>query len=619
MDLKKRHFKLKFKFRLFLSVAGIFLFIALFVSLLFSMTSLKNAKENDYRGSAMVLERISSQIASLYEQMDVAATSITKNSTLRGTVLNLNIRDSQLTQQQMMEELEKTRTIQKTLINMMFSPIISNVLLYNRNLDYFYYTGLYLHDEGLLKRALSSDRSFEQLMETRYDQLYLGPHLSPWSGDDKVVLSAIRNFSDITTTQDTLVEIQVPYAHLDSICRQESFGDEKEIVILDSACRQIYPYEEAVTVLPPETIDHIVAQFEDGVPDFYSDEYAYYGSSILNNRFHVLLVSNQSTLAQYRKQNATNTILAVILILTTTCAIIFVIISIVSKPLNQMIRYINALSLDQDAPLNLSSDFLDEFELINSSFNQMLVKLKDSIKEVYEAQIRESNANLAALQAQINPHFLYNALNSISAASEIYGSEVTSRMCQQFSSMMRYITSSSPEAKLTEEIRHTRNYLDFMKISYDGSFDYTIDAPLETANLFLPRLTIEPLVENCFKHGFRECLPPWHITISCAIEGASWFIRIADNGSGFSPEALSDFQEFKDAYGSRKTADLYRDLEIDGLGLKNIYGRLFLYFNGNVDMYIENGGSRALCVSRPDNQNSPGGCLITIRGEITHD
>ena len=189
MDLKKRHFKLKFKFRLFLSVAGIFLFIALFVSLLFSMTSLKNAKENDYRGSAMVLERISSQIASLYEQMDVAATSITKNSTLRGTVLNLNIRDSQLTQQQMMEELEKTRTIQKTLINMMFSPIISNVLLYNRNLDYFYYTGLYLHDEGLLKRALSSDRSFEQLMEARYDQLYLGPHLSPWSGDDKVVLA----------------------------------------------------------------------------------------------------------------------------------------------------------------------------------------------------------------------------------------------------------------------------------------------------------------------------------------------------------------------------------------------------------------------------------------------
>ena len=583
MDLKKRHFKLKFKFRLFLSVAGIFLFIALFVSLLFSMTSLKNAKENDYRGSAMVLERISSQIASLYEQMDVAATSITKNSTLRGTVLNLNIRDSQLTQQQMMEELEKTRTIQKTLINMMFSPIISNVLLYNRNLDYFYYTGLYLHDEGLLKRALSSDRSFEQLMEARYDQLYLGPHLSPWSGDDKVVLSAIRNFSDITTTQDTLVEIQVPYAHLDSICRQESFGDEKEIVILDSAFRQIYPYEEAVTVLPPETIDHIVAQFEDGVPDFYSDEYAYYGSSILNNRFHVLLVSNQSTLAQYRKQNATNTILAVFLILTTTCAIIFVIISIVSKPLNQMICYINALSLDQDAPLNLSSDFLDEFELINSSFNQMLVKLKDSIKEVYEAQIRESNANLAALQAQINPHFLYNTLDMIKSMAELYGALQVSEMIMALSKLFRYATHTDGVlVTIREELENLSSYMTIVNARFGGRIAFAARVPEELLAEPIVKVCLQPLVENSISHGLGSGRAGGRIAVTVKKEEGIMTVTVEDNGGGIQPERLAEIR------GRLERRERVEEESGRGnVGLKNIHDRIRLYYGDVYGIVID--------------------------------
>ena len=122
------------------------------------MTSLKNAKENDYRGSAMVLERISSQIASLYEQMDVAATSITKefHAAGYGAEFEYPVIPSSPSSRLMGGAGKAKGQSRRRLINMMFSPIISNVLLYNRNLDYFYYTGLYLHDEGLLKRALSS-------------------------------------------------------------------------------------------------------------------------------------------------------------------------------------------------------------------------------------------------------------------------------------------------------------------------------------------------------------------------------------------------------------------------------------------------------------------------------
>lgn len=171
------------------------------------------------------------------------------------------------------------------------------------------------------------------------------------------------------------------------------------------------------------------------------------------------------------------------------------------RPLNQLIYQVNKLSLDSDTKLTLPSDTFNEFEILNTSLNQMVVKLKASIQEIYELEIRESNANLAALQAQVDPHFLYNALNSISAASEVYGSDVTTVMCQDLSSMMRYVTSKKTEVPLIEELTHTKNYLEFMKISNDTNFDYIIDAPRELYDLLIPRLSIQPFAENSFR-GF---------------------------------------------------------------------------------------------------------------------
>lgn len=606
MGKKETHFKLKFKFRLFLSVAAVFFIIALLVSWLFSATSFRNARLNEITNSRMVVERISSQVEALYGQMDVAATSITKNPTLQSIVLNLNIRDSAVSQKHFTEELEKTRTIQKTLINLMFSPTISNVLLYNRDLNYFYYTGIYLPDKAFLEHSLALDRSAEQIAKSGTDVIYLGPHLSPWSKENKTVLSVIRSFSDFSTTRSTMVEVQVPYSQLDSICRQDTFGNEKQIAILDFAGSLAYPYEEHVSVLPEDTMETIKAQISSGVQEAYGNSYAYYAVPILDGQFYVTLLSNQTSLKKFQADNRKNIAATVLLILTAAYAIIFAVISFISNPLKEMIGYINDISLDQDTSLQLSSDFLDEFELINTSFNQMVEKLKESIKQVYESRLRESNANLAALQAQINPHFLYNALNSISAASEIYGSEVTTKMCQQFSSMMRYITSTSGQAKLAEEIGHTKNYLDFMKISYDGSFDYGVILPLEMHTLFLPRLTIQPLVENSFKHGFRECLPPYHIDIVCKMADSRWSIEITDNGSGFSQEALTAFYQFQASFGARAGNALYLDLDIDGLGLKNIYGRLYSYFEGGIEFIIENR------IGEP-------GCRITLKGEMIDD
>ena len=581
-----------FKTKLFLSVGILFLTLTLIVSLLFSRTSIQNTITNERTSSDIILERISTQIDSLYEQMNIAATSITKNPSLRSIVLNLNTSESE-TAQAYISQLQQERTIQTALGNMMFSPIISNVILYNREKNYFYYTGTYYDDMDYVDQVLSTDRAAESFNTDSV--IYRAPAHRPWTLDERMVLSVLRNFADAATTQDTIVEIQVSSQRLKDLCTQDTFRDEKEILIFDSDGRMVYPYDRGITTLPVDSVAEIQSQIRAGENRYYSYDYAYYARQSDTTGFTVVLISNNETVHRQTRTYIFTTVITVLLTLILTLGIIFTLITQFTRPLNQLIYQVNKLSLDSDTKLTLPSDTFNEFEILNTSLNQMVVKLKASIQEIYELEIRESNANLAALQAQVDPHFLYNALNSISAASEVYGSDVTTVMCQDLSSMMRYVTSKKTEVPLIEELTHTKNYLEFMKISNDTNFDYIIDAPRELYDLLIPRLSIQPFAENSFRHGFKNTLPPWHLSLVCRADPDGWEIEITDNGGGFSQDALSHISE---------EPMEATELEINGLGLNNTFSRLSLYFGEQFSYKVEN-------LSR--------GCRITLKGAFKHD
>ena len=161
--------------------------------------------------------------------------------------------------------------------------------------------------------------------------------------------------------------------------------------------------------------------------------------------------------------------------------------------------------------------------------------------------------------------------------------------------MMRYVTSKKTEVPLIEELTHTKNYLEFMKISNDTNFDYIIDAPRELYDLLIPRLSIQPFAENSFRHGFKNTLPPWHLSLVCRAAPDGWEIEITDNGGGFSQDALSHISE---------EPMEATELEINGLGLNNTFSRLSLYFGEQFSYKVEN-------LSR--------GCRITLKGAFKHD
>lgn len=589
---KTNHQNIPFKTKLLRDLSFIFVVLSLMLSSFFSFISIRSTIENEKKSSEIILERISTQIDTLYEQMDIAATSITKNPALKEVVLNFNIMDN-TSSREYMQKLQQERTIQNILGNMMFSSIISNVMLYNSRRDYFYYTGLYLSDRSYIDQALEKNTAAS--LFPNGNTLYTSPAQSSWTPSEQMVISALKNFSDTATTKDTIVEIQVSSSLLDDLCTQDSFGTEKEILILDSQHHIVFPYSSEIKVLKPDKINHILKQIRTGTNKHFHFSYSFHSFYSQDTGFTILLLSNNQTLHNQMFSYICTTLGVLLLVLLTTLYIVFMVIGRVTNPLNQLISYVNTLSQQEDTNLLLPPDSLDEFEILRTSLDQMVSHLRASIQENYELQIRESSANLAALQAQIDPHFLYNALNSISAASEIYGSQVTTKMCQEFSSMMRYVTSRRQVVTLIDELSHTRNYLEFMKSSNDGNSDYTIEADPALYDLPIPKLSIQPFVENSFKHGFKSSMPPWIVHIRCECSFGHWKIEISDNGAGFTEEALLAITHAPVAFHT---------LEVHGLGLNNTFSRLSLHYGSGFSFTAE---------------NTLPGCRILLKGDFNYD
>lgn len=576
-----------FKQRLFIAVTFIVSSMFLLGFFIYRYITLGNIRENEESTNEVILERVSIQIDNLYNEMDIASSALIYNSSLKDKLFSINSTENFTSD---FDYIQKRQSIEQILGSMLFFPNISNIFLYNIDLNYFFYSGNYMKDLSYINKSLSENTYLNYLNKDITKQ-FLPPHISPWIPEDTSVISLYRNFPDNVLLAKNILEIQIPYRILDDICKQSSFKSDKEIIILDDSFNLVYPIDKDVTVINNDKLNMLIQDLKNSTPTMYNDIYSNRDFSFFLRKssytnLNIILLSNNKYLRNQSNISLMFTIAITILLLGV---ILFLTLSIFKRllaPLNELINHINSLNIEPDKKLSLNVNGVDEFNIINDSFNNMVDKLKESTALVYETQIKEVEASFRALQSQVNPHFIYNTLNSISAASDIYGSEVTQKMCQELSLMLRYTTSKDTETKLIDEINHTKNYLELMKISHMGDFDYDLDISIETYDFKLPKLIIQPIVENCFKHGFKAIVPPWHISIKTEVLKNCYRIVIKDNGPGFDANSLEEFVNFKEINKENSYLYAYKELSIGGLGLKNIYSRLAILYKDDFSFTV---------------------------------
>lgn len=241
-------------------------------------------------------------------------------------------------------------------------------------------------------------------------------------------------------------------------------------------------------------------------------------------------------------------------------------------------------TLSEDITTDISTNII-EFKTLNQAFQKMQVKLKASLARQLLLQNQEMQSKMLALQSQMNPHFLYNSLSTLQAmAAENMNKEII-MMCQTISKLLRYISSDKDSlVSLKDELNHTLDYLKCMEMRYEGDLFYTVNLSEELLAIQLPKLSLQPLVENAIKF-ISQTNPPWQIHIEGSIENAIWKISVIDNGTGFSEEKLLDIQE---KINHINTTNLLPSLELNGMGLMNIYIRFKILYQNDVIFILDN-------------------------------
>ena len=239
---------------------------------------------------------------------------------------------------------------------------------------------------------------------------------------------------------------------------------------------------------------------------------------------------------------------------------------------------------------NLRAKEAGAYELreVTRQFNAMLDQIDQLMAAIRRQEETTRQYELQALSSQINPHFLYNTLDTIIWMAEFQDSQ---RVVQVTKSLATYFRLALNQGKdlisLSDEINHVRQYLFIQKQRYGDKLEYEIDEDSTFDNLVLPKLVLQPLVENALYHGIKEKDGRGHIRVSVQKQDSGLVIRIEDNGVGF-----------QDAGDSSQS-----QLKRGGVGLQNVDQRLKLHFGDNYQMKINSAPEKGTTVEIYINRN----------------
>ncbi len=423
-------------------------------------------------------------------------------------------------------------------------------------------------DQDWFKSALNKSDNLKFSLP-HVQNLFSGKH------DWVVSLSRVIYFYKGNERVRGVLLVDMNYSTIGQLCQSISIGKRGYMYIVDSDNNIIYhPEQQLINIgLKSENREDYLGSYIEN-----TDE----GKQLITiktvnyTNWKVVAVAYMSEILDF-KQTSTNFIGWILFVSIILIMLIFGFISAkISHPIKQLEE---SMKMVEAGDFNIYIDVKgeDEVERLSTAFNLMISKVRYLMAQIVIEQEAKRKSELNALQAQINPHFLYNTLDSIVWMAENEKNEGVITMVTALARLFRISISRGKNIiTVQEEMEHAKNYLIIQKIRYKNKFEFEIMVEKEVLEYKTLKLILQPLIENSIYHGIEYMVDKGYIKISACISNGKLLYEISDDGLGIEPEKLKHLLAYKE-----------KDNAGSGVGVKNVHERIQLTYGTEFGLEIQ--------------------------------
>lgn len=437
-----------------------------------------------------------------------------------------------------------------------------------------------------LKGRILKNLSFIQRESGREDRLLISePHAETLLENYYPWVVSIRKDLETGDGKKHAVVLDVRFSQIANYVDEVGIGQHGYCFIMDKKGNIVYhPQQQLIySGLKSEQTD-ILTRAGDGT--LVKKNVIYSIRSLDNCDWRIVGVSYIDELVTVKVRGAMQILLVMIaFVLVTVFLSSFLLTHMISHPIQSLVKAMKDFEADAEEfsyqPVHGSKEMI----ALSDSFGHMVGRIQDLMEKVRREEITLRKTELKALQAQINPHFLYNTLDAIGWMCEEERSKDAVEMVNALARLFRISISKGHELiPIGKEVEHARSYLMIQNFRYKNQFTYSFDIEEECLPYLCNKITLQPIIENAIYHGINRMVDEGEIRIRIYGEGDDIVFSVSDNGVGMSKEQCGSI--LKSEPGDQT-----------GIGIKNVNDRIKIYFGEEYGITIESEPDEGTCVS----------------------
>ncbi len=419
------------------------------------------------------------------------------------------------------------------------------------------------------------------IAELDFYEIHKGEGAEVWLGNtdikNTIILSrSIYSVKTLEHLSDLVICIQEEY--LSSLLFETLSFDKGEIYIIDGSGRIIIDEDKnrIGALFDPEHKIQSTIEFNFSIQDLEGQEqYIAVGKAMENGWKIVASIPRKTYLDEILNYRNTGFIFAFAL-LTVAIAMSWALSRSIYKPILILTSVIEKFGKG-DLAVRCPPLPQDEIGELSMTFNQMTRDINELVNKVRTVESMKRDVELRLLQMQINPHFLFNTLETINWLARTQGTEDIGIIAKSLGDLLRITIYGKDYVTLTEELGSLENYLKIQKFRYGEKLNYSIEMSEKTSSLQIPKLLIQPFVENAILHGIDPALGNGFVSISSELTGSNLIVRVEDNGVGIPSKHL---KKMIDGCDNRE------EPEQNSIGIRNVQKRIKMLFGDEYGIEI---------------------------------